>query len=81
MDGKRASLPSQHVRSSIQPGGEDGTGRGRRLQEDQLAALPGVPQPRVHTKIFNAQSATPVTTETHRTQHPHCCKATTHVVL
>lgn len=49
MDGKRASLPPQHVRASIQLSGEDGTGRRRRLQEDQLAALPGVPQPRVHT--------------------------------
>lgn len=49
MDGKRAPLPPQHVRSSVQLGGEDGTVRGRRLQEDQLAALPGVPQPRVLT--------------------------------
>lgn len=76
MGGKCPSLPSRGTQLFVHLGGEGRQGRGRYrgLQENQLPALPGLPQQGVLPQVFSAQPATPVLTQTHGTQHPHCCK-------
>lgn len=78
MGGKCPPLPSRGARLFVQLGGEGrpGGGRDRGLQEDQLPALPGLPQQGVHPQVLAAQPATSVLTQAHRTQHPDFCKTT-----
>lgn len=78
MGGKCPTLLSRGNQLFIHLGGEGRQGRGRDwgLQENQLPALPGLPQQGVHPQVLTAQPATSVLTQAHRTQHPHCCKTT-----
>lgn len=78
MGGKRPALFSRGVQPSVQFGGagRPRRGRDRGLQENQLLAVAGVPQQRIHPQVLAAQPATFVLTSTHSAQHPHCCKTT-----
>lgn len=79
MGGKRASVASRGVQPFIHLHGERRPGRGRGdggLQEDQLPALAGVPEPGLHPEVLAAQPATLVLTPAHCTQHPHRRKTT-----